>query len=723
VLGAVLAAVLLAVGVPPAARADVAGPVVLLGTGGVRWADVDDSTPALKQLLQQDSAGLLAVRSVRSIACPSDGWLAVSAGRRAGDQAVGFRAGQRDVPSCREPEVTGTPGAQGTVGHWADYLAQAGRDSFDAHPGLLGDTLAANGRTSAAVGPGAAIALADRQGRVAHAWPGQNLAPEVRAALATSPHLVAVDLGAVLDPDRQAADEPPLTGEYAQPKAAQVRALDARLGAVLAELPATATVIVAATADSGSLPPSQMQLLAARGPAPLGGEFRGSLLGTESTRQDGIAQTTDLLPTLLAALSVPIPADAVGSALEPVQQQRSAPERARKLDDLALASSEVTPIVPWIFNGLVVSQILLYGVVTLLLRRRSTAGSGRRRMLGGLRRAAVVFASFPAATFLANLLPWWRADSPRWAVTGAVVLFMAPISMLALLGPWRRALLGPMGAVGAATALILATDAATGSHLILSSLMGVQPYIAGRFYGFSNPAFALFATGALLAAISLADALVRRDRRREAVTAVVVIGLLATVIDGAPGIGSDFGGPPAIIPAFAVLALMVAGVRITWPRVLLIIGVTLAVIVSLSVIDWLRPADQRTHLGRFVESVIHGGAWPVIHRKAAQNIDILFTSWLSALLPVAAAFVFFVLAKPVAWGVRPLQLAYNRSPVLRLGLIAFGVMMVLGWALNDSGPAVPADAATVAIPLLIAASVRALELQDDPAPEPVATPG
>ena len=71
-----------------------------------------------------------------------------------------------------------------------------------------------------------------------------------------------------------------------------------------------------------------------------------------------------------------------------------------------------------------------------------------------------------------------------------------------------------------------------------------------------------------------------------------------------------------------------------------------------------------------------------------------------------------VLARPVSWGARPLQLVYDRSPVLRHGLIAFAVLVLVGAALNDSGAAVPAVAATVALPLLISVSVRALELDD-----------
>lgn len=95
-----------------------------------------------------------------------------------------------------------------------------------------------------------------------------------------------------------------------------------------------------------------------------------------------------------------------------------------------------------------------------------------------------------------------------------------------------------------------------------------------------------------------------------------------------------------------------------------------------------------------------------------QNVEILFGSWYSALLPVAAVFVVLVLARPVRWGVRPLQAAYDRSPVLRHGVVAFVVLVGIGFAMNDSGTAIPAVAATLALPLLIAVSARALELDD-----------
>ncbi|MBT0771147.1 hypothetical protein KIH74_19560 [Kineosporia sp. J2-2] len=720
-----------------ASGSSVTGPVVLLGTGGVRWTDVTDATPALENLLSTGSAGWLAVRSVRPTTCKTDGWLAVSAGARAAD-----RSAQDGEAICRDPQLqAGEAGQSGTVTQWDRYVEQAGSDDFDAVPGLLGSTLAAAGVSTAAVGPGAAVALADESGQVPHVWEGsqndasgsgdpQALADDVVSALDTDPELLAVDLGSVVDPDEQGYRTkytlPELTGGYARARAEQVASIEQSLEAVLAELPADATVLVASLSDSGSR--SQLRLLAATGPVPGGGSYADSLTGSSSTRQDGLAQTTDLFPTLLAGLGVTAPDSAVGSVVRPVSTGMDDEARDRKVLDLDEAAIAVNPIVQPFFIGLVVAQVLLYLVATLILRRRARSAdqaqiaARRLLLLRWLRRTAVVFACVPAATYLANLLPWWRYDSPGLAVTGAVILFVIPMALIANLGPWRHSLLGPMGAVGAMTMLVLAGDVLTGSHLVLSSLMGLQPVVAGRFYGFGNPAFSVFATGALLLAVAVADSLVRRRRLRIAAVAVALVGLLATAIDGTPGLGSDFGGPPAIIPAFAVLALLALGVRISWRRALIIAAGTVVAIVLISVLDWLRGPEDRTHLGRFVQTVIDGGAFLVIKRKAEANVRILFTSYLSILLPVAAAFVVLVLSRPVSWGVRPLQLAYDRSPLLRAGLVSFGVLMLIGFGMNDSGVAIPAVAATVALPLLIAASVRALELAEtDPLPVPEKT--
>ena len=263
----------------------------------------------------------------------------------------------------------------------------------------------------------------------------------------------------------------------------------------------------------------------------------------------------------------------------------------------------------------------------------------------------------------------------------------------------------------------------TGSRLQLSSLMGLQPVVAGRFYGMGNVTYALFATAGILLATALADPLVRAHRHRPAALIVVAVGLFTVVVDAWPAWGSDFGGPPASIPAFALLTFAVLGVRLTLRRGALILLGTVAVVSVISFLDWLRPVDQQSHLGKFVQTVIDGGAWGVIQRKLAQNLDILFSNILSVLVPVGVLFVILILLRPSSWGAPALQRAFDRSPILRAGLMSGLVMWVIGFALNDSGTAIPAISATLAIPLVIAASITALGTADEPpAPPPSAEP-
>ena len=69
----------------------------------------------------------------------------------------------------------------------------------------------------------------------------------------------------------------------------------------------------------------------------------------------------------------------------------------------------------------------------------------------------------------------------------------------------------------------------------------------------------------------------------------------------------------------------------------------------------------------------------------------------------------YVLARPTTRAAGFLRRSFGRVQLLRSGLIAVMVMWVLGFALNDSGAAIPAVGATLAIPLVIAIALRTLE--------------
>lgn len=164
--------------------------------------------------------------------------------------------------------------------------------------------------------------------------------------------------------------------------------------------------------------------------------------------------------------------------------------------------------------------------------------------------------------------------------------------------------------------------------------------------------------------------------------------------------------------AFFVLTLL--GIRITWQRWLaLFVGAGL-LFLSVAFLDSLRPLEQQSHLGRFAESLMAGEAPQIILRKGLDNWSILARNYSATILvPFALAFVIYVLARETSWGSRALQRSFDRYPALRPGLLTTLVALTIGFFVNDSGVAIPAVGATVAVPLLIAINVHVLRREMD----------
>ena len=216
------------------------------------------------------------------------------------------------------------------------------------------------------------------------------------------------------------------------------------------------------------------------------------------------------------------------------------------------------------FYGWVLLQLALYLSVAVLWRRGWGSPAQRLQLLLDTRRVAVVAASVPVSTFLANLLPWWRFPVPMVSVVACVGLFTTAISAMALLGPWRRRLFGPLAVLCATTMSVLTLDVMTGSRLQLSSLMGLQPVIGGRFFGMGNVTFALFATATLMLCLAVGNHFISIGQPRYAAAAVGTIGMAAVIVDASPSWGSDLGGPTALLPAVILLILAILRIRLTW---------------------------------------------------------------------------------------------------------------------------------------------------------------
>ena len=168
----------------PSAGEPQSQPVIFVGVSGLEHEDLDRwRTPHLWSLVENGSIGTMTPRSVRSTSCPADGWLAVSSGRRAADESAA---------QCRALQ----PPLSGWTADWDVYQEKVAHDRYDADLGAL----AAAVPDLHAIGPGAAIAAAESDGRVRSYESLENdLGEQVREATENHP-LVLIDLGNVRTP-------------------------------------------------------------------------------------------------------------------------------------------------------------------------------------------------------------------------------------------------------------------------------------------------------------------------------------------------------------------------------------------------------------------------------------------------------------------------------------------------------------------------------------------
>jgi hypothetical protein len=705
------------------------GKVVLIGVPALQWSDVNPSdTPNLWRLTGRGAAGSLSVRTIGSWTCATDGWLSVSSAHKAKAFPIGC-----NLPTPPVPEGGIGTGGAATVADFARWRQGNLADTFQARIGLLGDAIHAAGGSTAAVGAGGAVAAADRRGRVdAYAGTLESMPPRVWA----SATFTAVDIDVIV---RTYADRGVLNEQRERPVTEQlrrgaVRQADTAIGKAAAAAPAGATVLIAGISDAGNRPHLRVALA-------VGGRYGPGFLTSSATRREGMVHLSDVGTTVLAAAGVGLPDGAVGKIMtgpppagppsggvppntpsdsfggtdDPTQSV------VTRLAGTDAAAQTIRLIKGPFFIANVVIQLLLYLAAAIVLRRRQ--GTRRRRVLMLTRIVAIAGAALPAAAFLANLLPWWRAANPVPVLLTAYVVMDALVVAAALAGPWRRGVAGvvvPGTIVAAITALLLAADVVTGSRLQLNSPTGYDALAGGRFHGFGNIAFAVFATSMLLAAAGLAHLLLSRDRRLAAVLAIAGLGAVAIVLDGHPNWGSDFGGVVSLLPGVAVAALIVSGRRVSFGKVALFGACGIAVVAAMTYLDYSRPPQERTHLGQFAAQLFSGeGIPPVIARKLQGMLNTVGSPTLLPVILAALAFLVFVLLRPGRYQTGGLQIAYEHFPALRAGLIGALITALVGFGINDSGAAIPALSLTIAIPLALAASAQALRL---PAPDPRTNP-
>lgn len=707
--------------------------VVVIGTQGLRWTDVQPSldtgtapAPTLYGMLTDgaDAAGLT-LPNGRAARCPDSGWLSLSAGRLAevaderdadrhwicdeitvtpvADHTADGGAGENGADTASAGAGTAGGDRPAVVDQWDRLTALQRGSGYSAHPGTFGDALADECTT--AVGPGAAVALAEGDGTVGRYF-------DLDAALATDSGawdcpVTFVDAGsALLDvAERAELEKQPDGAEQVEElRADLVAAVDLTVWRVLDAAPADATVLVI---DVATTPEHALEL----GPALVrpSSNYDGlpRYLASTATRTEGVARLMDVPAAVLDAVGVDLPADIDPTPLlRAGERPASAWLTADELADMTARDHVRRDAYIWLVDVPFWLGLALAAACWWVPRRVAFVPAG-------LRRAAVVGATaltaLPAGGFLVSLTGWWRFDLPVLAIVGATLLVTAAVTGLSLLAP-RRPLWAAPAVVAGITFVALTVDALFGTPLNRAAPLGSAPTFGARFYGFGNPTFSVYAVAAIVLAAALAQLLVSRGRRVLATLAVSVVGVIAMAVDVWPTLGADLGGGLVLVPAFVVIATAASGLRLTLWRFTWVAAAGVGVVALVGVLDWLRPPASRSHLGRFVGQVVDGEAVSTVLRKALYALNSITGGpavWATVVVLVLVGLALF---GPATWRERLTPAWFTRAErsweFLRPALVAMWVMAVLGSLVNDFGLRIAMIALIPAVPLLTMVALR-----------------
>ena len=466
--------------------APAASDLVLVGVGGLHWSDIDrTTTPTLWRMIAEGSVGSISVHTSGPVTCPLDAWLTISAGRRvsvATDDVDG--EGSATVPlECDElPKVTSTStGSEPSPHVVRGWKALTDPDAKGGgQPGTVGQRLEDAGSCTTAAGSGAAIALADLQGRTdRYASVPETLGvADLRACPVT-----------VLDAGELPADRTARTDA--------LTALDTQLQHLTRTVAPGTDLLVAGVSDSLTGETGLQAVVEWR----RGGGTVG-WLSSGSTRRPGIVTLTDLGATLAQAGGAKTD-DLEGSPLFVDSERRMSTNRTvenrRYFTEMTTITPRLLPVL--LLTASAAAIVALAAVFVSRRRRRTLAPATRRAVLAIL----LLGVCTPVGTHLAALSRWWGSPAPLFAATGWYVLAATLVALLSWYvsralpaGRWRLA-----AVTAGVTWLVLTVDGVTGTVLQSGSILGVAPTGGARYYGFGNTTFGIYAASGLVLAAAI----------------------------------------------------------------------------------------------------------------------------------------------------------------------------------------------------------------------------
>ncbi|HEX4482785.1 MAG TPA: hypothetical protein VH081_03295 [Solirubrobacteraceae bacterium] len=454
---------------------------------------------------------------------------------------------------------------------------------------------------------------------------------------------------------------------------ARVGAMRASKRLVVSDLPSGAAGLADLRALSRTRPAGELLLAVQRaaadgdghellwaGAAGLSGGSGGRELTSHTTNQRGLIASVDLAPSILERLGLAVPADMRGEPLETDGALDSAGLRAFAARLRVVGGRRLTA-----FGCLLAAWALLLLAASLLPAGRRRASRAWAMRVGGL---AVLW--IPLGALIGAAL------EPSAAVEyAAITLSCFALAAIAdALLPWPRAPLLPV-AVGV---LALVIDALAGTQLLVRSLLGPNPILGARFYGFGNELKSGLAV-AVLAAVAAALYPAIRSRRAAALTAAA--GVVLAAIEGSARIGAGVGGVILVAAGFAVATLVLLPGSFSRGRALLVIASPLVALAALALLDLATAHGS----GHFTGSILHARSAGDLRDVIVRRYGAAWTELKNHAMPYATALA--LLYAVLAVRRRARLLAPVDSDPAWFATLAGGLTAgVVGSFSEDSGP-------------------------------------
>lgn len=772
--GTLAAPGLWAQGVNVAAPSPDAPGVLFLGMSGLKPSDLDLQGNQLGEMLVPFTFSALSTRSFRIYTCPTEGWMQLRArgdvadeeGRRlaktVGSQCLGMKLVKGDGTAAQTPvpvePAAATPLPKSAAVTYAQFKGRTENITWPTRGIFATDAWA--------VGRNAGIPLANRRGQVAH-WLPLPVVPEMarinpstldslynertgagaRAALAAKAQQPTSPLGKTLKNrtslesawqnllaaapsdvvvDLDTVDTAVLNqNTYDTAKTLSLQ----QLAAILSANQSAAhprPVIIASLGDFEGA--RSLQLLAAQTPglALTGRESAATsdagtpgtgVLYTSTTRAVGLATLADvrglvlnartyLDPKLVPPANITLPELRVNPVASVAEACSVITEQQRHASSALRANSRWYQVFH-LLSYLAIGALIIWAFASRGSRRLANSW-WVVRLLG-----LIAFAMLPAALIL-NWIPWWNlpgTDSTIGAI--AVALALTAVIAAALVGIlWRSP--HAVSILAGISFFILALDIVLGSAHQRNGFMGSLVLSSRRYYGISNRTYIILIVGALLA---LLPVLQRFWGQRRAAWVTAGLGVAVLLIDALPGWGADFGGPPGIILAFGIVALMAAGVQPRWWHAGVWVVLTLGV---MGAIGWFSRGSD-SHIGNFWSNLGSSESQELIAGKV-RDVLRSFENNLGVVILLALVVVALVVAmvmvkrRQVSW---PWWVStwdqLTDLPALRV--VALGILLGMAVAvpINDSGMMIVKEAIYLVLPALSAViAQRAIQLNRSP---------